>query len=220
LLNHTRPHNFTSVEFHRSGGPFTLVPMPGNTCSLVWVEHSAEAERILYLSKHDLEQVLTDHSQGIFGKLTLQTSPEAWPLKVMQARRLTAPRVALMAEAAHVISPIGAQGLNLSLRDIRSLTDQISTAMKLGLDISSKIVLDKYEQDRLPDIALRVKGTHSLNQMVATDNPLVTSIRRLGFRVISSVKPLRHMVMKKGLAPDQETESGLTTRAKVTTSTR
>ncbi len=220
LLTHTKPHNFTSTEFHLPGGPFTLVPMPGKTSSLVWVEHADAAEKLLRLKKKDFEQVLQDRSQGILGELSLQTNPEAWPLKLMSAKAFTGTRIALIAEAAHVLSPIGAQGLNLSLRDAFALYQQISTARSFGLDHGSAAVLAKFAKERGPDTAIRVAGTHSLNQMVATDHPVLTRLRRLGFQAVSNLAPLRSLVMDQGLNPGQASASGRTTRAKVKTSTR
>lgn len=220
LLAHTKSHEFTSTEFHLPGGPFTLVPMPGKTSSLVWVEHTDEAEALLRLSKGNFEQVLQDHSRGLLGKISLLSNPEAWPLKLMSAKAYTAPRCALIAEAAHVLSPIGAQGMNLSLRDVRALYTHLCAARNHGLDIGSAAVLAKYAKDRQLDTAMRVIGTHGLNQMVATDNPLLTRVRRAGFKAISAIPPLRAMIMDEGLNPGQAKISGRTTRAKVKTSTR
>ena len=138
----------------------------------------------------------------------------------MAARSCTGHRVALIAEAVHVLSPIGAQGLNLSLRDARSLYEQIITARDCGLDYGSTAVLRKYKNDRQMDTALRVVGTHGLNQMVATDNPLLAAARRMGFKAVSSVPPLRALIMEQGFNAGQAKVSGRTTRAKVTTSTR
>lgn len=220
LLSHTLPHQFTSTEIHRPGGPFTLVPMAGRTSSLVWLEKTPDAERILKLPKQDFEQHMQDISEGLLGELSLLTSPQAWPLKIMKAKSLTAPRVALIAEAAHVISPIGAQGLNLSLRDVRALAEEILQARSYGLDIGSKAVLQKYERNRQTDIDLRTAGTHAFNEIVASANPALGSVRRMGLKLIASVPPLRSLSMREGLAPDQATISGRTTRARVRTSTR
>ncbi len=220
LLAHSQPHKNTSTEVHRPGGPFTLVPMARKTSSLVWLEKTGDAERALALPRQGFEQHIQDLSEGLLGEISLLTSPEAWPLKVLKAKTLTAPRVALIAEAAHVISPIGAQGLNLSLRDARALADEILQAQSYGLDIGSKAVLQRYERHRQADIALRTAGTHAFNEIVASANPALSSARRAGLKLIASLPPLRALTMREGLAPDQASVSGRTTRARVKTSTR
>jgi 2-octaprenyl-6-methoxyphenol hydroxylase len=138
----------------------------------------------------------------------------------MAARSCTGQRIALIAEAAHVLSPIGAQGLNLSLRDVRSLYQHIIAAHECGLDYGSAAILRKYEQDRQMDIALLVAATHGLNQMVATDNPVLAAARRMGLKAVSTISPLRALIMEQGFNPGQARTSGRTTRARVTTSTR
>lgn len=224
LFDHTLPHNFISTEFHRPGGPFTLVPMPGNSSSLVWLEPTARAEELLKLSKRDFEQQLQDMSEGLLGELTLSSTPTAWPLRMMKAHDVTGERIVLIAEAAHVISPIGAQGMNLSLRDVKALTDILIHARDSGLDFGSAATLDKYARARAADTNFRVTGTHALNQLVASDNPVIASLRRAGLQAVSSFSPLRRLAIQKGLtggdADDQDKISGRTTRASVKTSTR
>ena len=224
LFGHTLPHHFISTEFHRPGGPFTLVPMPENTSSLVWLEPTARAEELLKLGKKDFEQQLQDMSEGILGEISLLSSPAAWPLRMMKAHEVVGNRIVLIAEAAHVLSPIGAQGLNLSLRDVKALADIITSARESGLDCGSAAVLDKYSRARAADTSFRVSGTHALNQRVASDNPVIASLRRAGLRAVSSFSPLRRLAMQKGLTggddDDQDKMSGRTTRAKVKTSTR
>lgn len=222
LLNHSLPHHFTSIEFHRPGGPFTLVPMPGNTSSLVWLEPESRADALLRLSKTDFEQALMDMSEGLLGTITLATPPAAWPLKKLRADRLIAERTVLIAEAAHVMSPIGAQGLNLSLRDVRALAALVSAERERGLDFGGATVLRRYETERRGDTDFRLNGTHAFNLMVASANPVMAGLRRLGLQAVATLPPLKRFAMYKGLtgSGDHPVAPGRTTRARVTTSTR
>lgn len=201
LLAHTRPHDFTSTEFHRPGGPFTFVPMPGNQCSLVWVENAADAKNFLALKKPEFEKAVQDRSRNMLGKITLTSTPESWPLKLMKSRCLTAPRVAIAAEAAHVLSPIGAQGLNLSLRDVATLAETIIDAARVGEDIGADAVLERYESRRRLDIGTRVAGIDGLNRVVSNDLIFLRGLRRAGLRALDTLPPLRELAMHQGLAP-------------------
>jgi 2-octaprenyl-6-methoxyphenol hydroxylase len=204
LIEHTKPHNFTSTEFHRSGGPFTFVPMTGNTSSVVWVEKKEDAQKFLSMKKQDFEKAIQDRSHGILGTISLKSAPESWPLMYLSADKLTAERVALAAETAHVLSPIGAQGLNLSLRDIASLAETITDAALLGEDIGSQTVLDRYEARRRLDMRSHVLGIDGLNRAVANDRAAIRDIRRLGLKGIGGIPPLKHFVMKQGLSPSMD----------------
>jgi 2-octaprenyl-6-methoxyphenol hydroxylase len=201
LIDHTRAHDFTSTEFHRPGGPFTVVPMPGNRCSVVWVEKTDDAQEFLSLKKQAFEKALQDRSRGMLGKITLASDPESWPLKLVKAKALTAPRVALAAEAAHVISPIGAQGLNLSLRDVAELAETLIDAARLGEDTGSLSVLNRYAARRRTDIATRVTGIDGLNRIVSNNLVFLRGLRRMGLKSLEAIPPLKNLAMHQGLAP-------------------
>ncbi|MDP3862314.1 MAG: FAD-dependent monooxygenase, partial [Phaeovulum sp.] len=126
-VTHPVPHQNVSTEIHRSGGPFTLVPLPDReglpSSAIVWMERGPEAERLAALPVPDFEAALLDRSCGILGPLRLVTGRALWPMASQIAHRFTAERTALIAEAAHVVPPIGAQGLNMSLADLACLLE-------------------------------------------------------------------------------------------------
>lgn len=202
LISHSRPHDHTATEFHRPGGPLALVPMPGNQSSVVWIEKTERAQEIIKLRKPEFTRVLQERSLDILGEITLETGPECWPLKLIKASTLSAPRVALLAEAAHVISPVTAQGLNLSLRDVATLAETIVDAMRAGLDPGDQIILRKYEKRRMMDINTRVFGVDSMNRIVSHDFDMIKGLRRAGLKGLDFVTPLKKTAMRIGLAPN------------------
>lgn len=201
LIRHSRSHGNISTEFHRPGGPFTIVPMPGHVSSIVWVEYDDDADAFMKLRRQDFEQALQDRTEGLLGTVHLETTPEAWPLKALRAENLIAPRVALMAEAAHVVHPLGAQGLNLSLRDAATLAEEIADAARNGLDIGSHVILRQYEFRRRADILTRSLGTDNLTRMVSNDIGILRHLRRAGLKTVDGIPPLRRFAMHEGVTP-------------------
>ncbi|MEM7650655.1 MAG: FAD-dependent monooxygenase [Pseudomonadota bacterium] len=201
LINHSRAHNNVSTEFHRTNGPMALVPLPGNQSSVVWVESQEKAEALLKLKKQEFTQALQDKTHNVLGGITLEVGPEAWPLCSIKAKSLSAPRVALVAEAAHVMSPITAQGLNLSLRDVAALAEEIVGAARLGLDIGSSGVLSAYAKRRNLDIETRVFGVDTMNRVVSTNALGLKRLRRAGLKSLDTLLPLKTLAMQIGLAP-------------------
>jgi 2-octaprenyl-6-methoxyphenol hydroxylase len=165
------------------------------------VEKTEDARHFLSMKKQDFTQALQDRTRGIVGTVALASDPESWPLMVLMAEKITAPRAALVAEAAHVLSPIGAQGLNLSLRDVASLAETIIDAARLGEDIGCKTVLDRYEKRRSFDIHTRVTGIDGFNRIVANDLFFIRDIRRLGLKGLENIPALKDLAMKQGLSP-------------------
>ncbi len=195
LLSHTLPHHATSTEIHYRGGPFTLVPFQGLTSALVYVD---KAETLRAIQPQDMAAYIQEKSRGLLGELSLLTQPEIWPLMSLRATSLTAPRVALVAEAAHVVSPIGAQGLNLSLRDVWALQEAVGNAVTLGLDMGDKTVLETYAQERAQDIFLRTTGVHLFHSTVASLSPLPHVARRIVAGLVDRIPTLRRGVTLGG----------------------
>ncbi|NCC21747.1 MAG: FAD-dependent oxidoreductase [Alphaproteobacteria bacterium] len=201
LVNHSKSHGHCSTEFHRAGGPFALVPLPGNRSSVVWVEKTIDSEGLRALQKEDFIETLQAQTRDILGVITLETPPEYWPLQSLKATALVGRRMALIAEAAHVMSPITAQGLNLSLRDVAALAETIVDARRLGIDIGAFNVLERYEKRRRLDIRSRVFGVNAINHLVSNEIEPVKLMRRLSLKTIDRVYPLKRFTMRQGLCP-------------------
>jgi len=199
VISHSQSHNHTSTEFHRSGGPCTFVPNGEGQSAVVWVEKTQDAEQFMTLSKQAFVQALQERTRGVLGQIDLVVEPTAWPLMTLKAKQFMASKTALIAEAAHVVSPIGAQGLNLSLRDVSVLADLIENAIRNGDDIGGDKMLRAYQRRRQRDINTRHIGVDLFNQMVANDNVILREMRRLGLRAMRHIKPMRAFLMREGL---------------------
>jgi 2-octaprenyl-6-methoxyphenol hydroxylase len=200
-LSHTRPHRDTSTEFHTAQGPFTLVPLPGQHSSLVWVASPAEAERIGALDDTQLAQEIEQRSHSILGKISLDPGRGSFPLAAVTARRFAAGRIVLIGEAAHTLPPIGAQGFNLGLRDVATIAELIAEAKRHGEDIAGASVIDAYDQRRRADTSTRKLAIDLLNRSLLSDFLPVQSVRGLGLYLLDRVGPLRRAVMREGVTP-------------------
>jgi len=200
-LTHTRSHHDTSTEFHTPSGPFTLVPLPGLRSSVVWVLDPARAEVIKELSDAELGAEIERASHSILGKMTVEPGRGLFPLSVATAKHFGAKRIALVGEAAHVIPPIGAQGLNLGLRDAASIGEIAVVAHRDGRDIGGDDVLDAYEKMRRSDVRSRTLAIDLLNRTLLSDFLPVQGVRGLGLYMIDRIGPLRRAVMREGVAP-------------------
>jgi 2-octaprenyl-6-methoxyphenol hydroxylase len=195
-LRHSRPHHDTSTEFHTPAGPFTLVPLPGDRSSLVWVDRPAETERRLRLDEEALAAGIEERSASILGAIAIDGRRAAFPLAAVTATRLGARRVALAGEAAHVLPPIGAQGLNLGLRDAMALADILADRPR---DPGAEAVLARYEQARRADLALRGAAIDALNRTLLSDFLPVQALRGAGLFLLDKVAPLRRFAMRQGV---------------------
>jgi 2-octaprenyl-6-methoxyphenol hydroxylase len=200
-LRHTRAHCDTSTEFHTESGPFTLVPLPGKRSSLVWVVEPGEAKHLLALGAADLANEIEARSHSILGKIEVEPGRGAFPLAVETAQQFAADRVVLIGEAAHRIPPIGAQGLNLGLRDAATISELVVEARRNGEDVGAAAFTSRYDAQRRGDVASRSLAVDLLNRTLLTDFLPVQGARGLGLYLIDRIAPLRRAVMREGVQP-------------------
>ena len=199
-VTHDIPHGNVSTEVHRTGGPFTFVPLPdheGRPCSaIVWMEEGPKAEALYSMEVPAFEAEMTRRSCGLFGPLTLASRRTIWPIIAQEAEHLSAQRLALVAEAAHVVPPIGAQGLNMSLKDIAKLTELASASPGT---LGDRAMLDTYHRARIADVRARVAGIAALNRISMLSAPRLRDLRASGLDALYGMKPVRTAMMQLGL---------------------
>ncbi|MEP3266094.1 MAG: UbiH/UbiF family hydroxylase [Hyphomicrobiales bacterium] len=200
-LSHTRDHDFISTEFHTESGPFTLVPLPGKNSSLVWVEKPDEAQKILDLPPVELARRISDKSHYLLGDVTIKAKPMAYPLSGLTADEFGKGPVVLIGESAHVFPPIGAQGMNLGIRDIKALSDCL-TQQSSNHNSAPSSLSDQYSKARKTDVTIRTKAVDTLNRSLLTEILPVHLGRGIGLYAINSLPFLRKFVMKRGLSAE------------------
>jgi len=199
-LAHTRPHRDTSTEFHTPHGPFTLVPLPDQRSSLVCVVAPEEAERLAALEGDALDEEIEHRSHSILGRTRVEPGTGRFPLGVETARQFAARRVALVGEAGHVMPPIGAQGLNLGLRDAATIGEIAVAARRGGADVGGTEVTDTYDRRRRADVTSRTVAVDLLNRTLLSDFLPAQSVRGLGLYLLDRIGPLRRTMMREGVA--------------------
>lgn len=200
-ISHSRPHNNISTEFHTPQGPCVFVPLPGLRCSVVWVAAAREAERLMALGDDALSEAVEKQSHSILGRVRVEPGRNLFPLSIESPRQFASHRVALVGESAHVLPPIGAQGLNMGLRDAADIADIAAKALALGEDPGSPQVLARYQSARRADVASRLLAIDVANRSLLSDFLAVQSMRAAGLHLIAAFGPLRRLAMREGLAP-------------------
>ena len=199
-VTHAMGHDNISTEVHKGGGPFTLVPLPDfegqPSSAVVWMDKILDIQAMQALSIDEFNAEITERSAGLLGPLSLITARTAWPIISQLAGSFYSERTAFIAEAAHVVPPIGAQGLNLSLGDIETLLELVKASPG---GIGELPVLKKYHQVRRPIAQSRVIGVGALNRASKAEGPAATRARALGLDAIHRIAPLRRALMQLGL---------------------
>jgi 2-octaprenyl-6-methoxyphenol hydroxylase len=199
-VTHPVAHENVSTEIYNEGGAFTMVPLADHdgrpASAIVWMNPGPKALALAATDKPSFEDEATTRSCHLFGPLRLESARRVFPVITQTAERLTARRTALVAEAAHVLPPIGAQGLNTSLQDVAAL---FALAEASPEDLGSDRMLKTYARSRERDIALRARAIDMFNRICRSGEAPVQALRTLGLRAVYDIAPLRRGVMKAGL---------------------
>ena len=199
-VNHDTPHENISTEVHKAGGPFTLVPLPDfkgkPSSAVVWMDRVSAIREMQSIPTEAFNAAITERSASVLGQLEVITARTAWPIISQLSDHFFAERTAFIAEAAHVVPPIGAQGLNLSLGDIEALLDLAKAA---PAQIGEADMLKRYHKARRPIAQSRVLGVGALNRASKAEGPIAARARALGLDAIHRITPLRHQIMQLGL---------------------
>ncbi len=202
---HSADHEDMSTEYHKPDGPFTTVPMPGRRSSLVWMMRPAAAREVMALPPAELARRIQVESHGDLGRIADPTAPQAFPMQTMTAHDFAKERIILVGEAAHAVPPIGAQGLNMSLRDAALAAELIGDAHAFGDDWGSEEICRRYDRLRRRDVFPRKAAIHLVNEALLTGLAPLQAMRAGVIALAASLPWVRDIVMRQGLAPGDET---------------
>ncbi|WP_342642263.1 FAD-dependent monooxygenase [Rhodoligotrophos ferricapiens] len=198
-FGHSLPHHDCSTERHRENGPLTTVPLPGNRSSLVWMDRPDEIKRLMALDDRTFAAELERYVGGELGAVSDIGPRRAFPARTMIARQFAAKRTFLVGEAGHVLPPIGAQGLNLGLRDAKAAAWLIADALAYGEDPGGAEPLTAYDQARQRDVVPRGIGIDLMNRSLLSRLLPAQAGRVLAVGALAQIAPLRRAVMRGGL---------------------
>ncbi|MBX5044066.1 ubiquinone biosynthesis hydroxylase [Rhizobium lentis] len=190
-VEHERSHDGCAEEHFLPAGPFAILPLRNNRSSLVWTERTHDADRLVAADELIFEEELERRFGHKLGALRVIGDKRAFPLGLTLARAFVAPRFALAGDAAHGIHPISGQGLNLGFKDVAALAETIVEADRLGLDIGSINILERYQTWRRFDTFRMGVTTDVLNRLFSNDATPIRIARDVGLGIVDRLPRLK-----------------------------
>ncbi len=203
-IKHLYTHNSKSYEIYKSEGPCTLVPLKtkefnGYFSSVVLMIDDKNRNDEIFADKKKLSKFITQRTGNILGDCKVESEVSNFPIISQASVALTSERIILLAETAHVLPPIGAQGLNTSIHDIKSLFYLIEKRLKYNEEIGDFQFLKDYECRRKKQISSRMLSVHLLNKLSISKKEIVSDIRKFGLSFLNNNKISKKIAMKFGM---------------------
>ncbi len=205
FVMHEHPHENKAVEHFWPAGPFAILPMIDlpdgrHRSSLVFTEHGKSRESLMDLSDNAFHQEVVARFPQSYGAVEIvDNKRKAYPLSLAHAAEYIAPRMVLVADAAHGIHPIAGQGLNLGFRDLSCLAHLIEAAVAKGQDVGAQSLLQMYQRKRRPDNMAMVAVTDGLVRLFSNDMRSVKVLRRAGLRAVSRIGKAKKFFMRRAM---------------------
>ena len=194
---HSKPHQGKAVQHFLPAGPFAILPLKGDRSSIVWTEDRDRAREILEGGEAQFLAELSKRFGSRLGDIAVAGPVQSFPLDFQLARSFVADRLALVGDAAHAVHPLAGQGLNIGLRDVAALAETIVEAVRLGLDIGSAPVLERYERWRRFDSTFSATAMDGLNRLFSSDSAPLRALRDLGLGLVERTPPLKRFLVRE-----------------------
>ncbi len=192
------PHRGIAYQWFQTDGILALLPLPGNRVSMVWSVSVEQSARLLAMPNDELCAKVVAASRHTLGNLQVITSPAAFPLRLLVLPQITAPRLALIGDAAHNMHPLAGQGVNTGFRDAHQLA-QILAERGAQRDCGDGQLLRRYERKRKEDIYTMQAATYGLKHLFNNDVPLLRAVRNMGLNATNRIMPLKKMLMQHAM---------------------
>lgn len=196
---HSRDHEYVSTEWHKFGGPFTTVPLPGLRSALVWMDRPAKISAVMNLTPKELARDIQLQCHGTLGLVSDVSEPHAFPMQGVMAGCFAKHRVYLVGESGHAFPPIGAQGLNMSFRDAGHMVDVVLAHEDAGADKA----MAEFDALRQPDIGPRQMAISMMNRTLLADVLPPHLARTIGLAAVANIASLRKFAIAEGLSPSR-----------------
>ncbi len=194
---HQRPHGGRAVQHFLPAGPFAMLPLTGNRCSIVWTEGAERGAEIMALDEAAFTAELATRFGARLGEIKLAGPRQSFPLELQIARSFIADRLALIGDAAHVVHPLAGLGLNIGMRDVAALAEIIVEEARLGLDIGAAPGLERYQRWRRFDSAFSAAVMDGLNRLFSNDNAPLRALRDIGLGLVDRAPQLKRFLVRE-----------------------
>lgn len=194
-----KDHQNTAWQRFLPQGPLAFLPLQSPWCSIVWSVSEERADELCELDDEAFLQALGEDFQHRLGTVKAVGQRAKFPLRLSHARSYIAPRIALVADAAHTVHPLAGQGLNLGLLDVMQLAKLLNQARSTGQDMGSRRTLRAYERSRKADNWLMQGSFDALKRLFSNQQAVPGVLRNSGLKLLNQMPLIKNAFARKAM---------------------
>ncbi len=196
-LRTEHPHQATAWQNFTSRGPLAFLPLADDRlCSIVW---SVEPDFCAHLKQMDAERfcaLIGSAFEFRLGRIECVDKRYSFALQQRHGRRYVAERIALIGDAAHTIHPLAGQGVNLGLKDVEVLSQELLRALDRDISPGSLEILQRYERRRMADNLAMMAGMEGFVHLYGKQTPGLNWLRNTGMRLFNENRLVKNAAIK------------------------
>lgn len=193
-----KPHRNIARQWFLPESVLAWLPLPGERFSMVWSAPDALADELCRLPPEDLALHVSEAGGHALGELRTITPAAAFPLRLMRVPKITAPRLALIGDAAHGIHPLSGHGINLGFQDAKELAALLA-ASQPWQDIGDERFLRRYVRARKEETLLMQMTTDTLRRLFKTSLPGARPLRNFGLGLTNALPIAKSVLVRYAL---------------------
>ena len=187
-------------QFFLKEGPLAILPFKKKMFSVVWSVDSS----FFIKNKKKLKKILIKKICTLVNKISIKkmTDIQSYPIYLNLKTKYFKKNILILGDGLHSIHPMAGQGFNLILRDIKKLSELMTSTLKLGLLIKNSFLLKNFYDARKPENNILGLGIN-LTNLFFKDNKYFSSTKRVILNNISNfkfIKKISQSISDKGIA--------------------
>ncbi len=195
----SNPATATALERFTEQGVLAFIPVGGRDYVSIYCLSDSELMSVKGLDCEAYASFLEERIGGYLGVLHVVGPRYSYPLLSQRALSLRAERLLLLGNAANVVHPNAAQGLNLGIRDVADLVSLIDCNVP---DIGCEQILSQYTKLRHEDHQKVHAFTDSLGGIFMSKMSAFIAVRRFVMLLASRSVAFRRKIVASSAGTD------------------
>ena len=180
IIDHKRIENKIAVQIFTKNGPLAFLPLSNNQTSIVFSNNSTKS-----IDKLSLLQIINKYNHHY--KIKKISEVESVGIKFLVLREYFFKNILSFGDLIHKVHPLAGQGFNMTIRDIKSLSNILDENIKLGID-DGEIIAEKFQKINKHINFMYGFGIDTINSFFKFDSKLQNNLSRPIFKILKGNK--------------------------------